>query len=349
MPDDDIRYRISIKWHFIGGIVLFIFYWLYKVCVAGDKFGNNADFLVLLFFHIPLFYLNALVILPRVFKYNRLVIYRALYCLLLETIVLLLVMTGLSLIFGGLTIDVDLSKSWVIDIGNSLLMIFPYIFSLILSVAYYAVLFYAQGYFQSKSENADLEESIHIYKQAWRKAQLNPHLLGNLMSALRHITIHTPKKAPKAMGIVIEIMRYYVENSPRPYIPLVEEMDQVKNLISLNELRFERNSEIQFDIKCEMEEVMIIPMLLVPLVENIFNYAVLGDSNYPAKIHGSLLPGSYYFYTENWVMTKKPNESTGSGLTNLQDRLNYFYPDRHSFEYGMVGRKFTTVILLWDK
>src|SRR5690606_5033144 len=101
-----------------------------------------------------------------------------------------------------------------------------------------------------------------------------------------------------------------------------------------------KNPVLQWHIEGSFEGIRIIPMLVLLLVENILTHGVVFDGAYPATIGVEVSGKQLLVYTENRISTNEKEESTGNGLENLGERLQYFYPGRHNFHYGAVDGVF---------
>jgi|GEM_PF-5855297 len=338
-----ISLLIPIKWHILSWLGFIALYALYRDKIAGEEFGNGFDFLIFLVYHIVLFYVNAFWVLPLAFKKKKKVWYRVPLYLFLEVIFVLGLVIGASIVLGGLEISLDSNQPWQLIITNFFLISLPLFYGLILSLAFYGLRWGILQYKANrtaKHQNDLLLNAVEIHRQDWRKAQLNPHLLFSLLNTLRYITRHTPRETVHAMNILIHMMRYYVDKSPQGMILLVEEMKQVERLVELNSIRFGKNPVLQWHIEGRFEGIRIIPMLVLLLVENMLTHGVVFDGAYPATIAVKVSEKQLLVYTENRISTDKKEESTGNGLENLGERLQHFYPGRHTFHYGAVNGVF---------
>lgn len=148
---------------------------------------------------------------------------------------------------------------------------------------------------QQKKERAKkdvlnkLEAQANEYKLQSLQSQMNPHFLFNAMSAIQYL-IHTNNvsKADDYLSSFGLLLRMILESSKNKYWPLEEEIKMLKLYCELEKERFEEN-QIQIAITCDdidTMDVKIMPMIIQPFVENVFNHAFQNINYTPEiKIH----------------------------------------------------------------
>lgn len=110
--------------------------------------------------------------------------------------------------------------------------------------------------------------------------------------------------------------------------------------MALNQIRWHERVNLKLIVPREFGSVQIIPMILLVLVENIYKYGVLDESERPAIIEIKQLDGKLFIYTENWIKDAVEVVSENIGLENLKERLAHFYPDKHRFEVTINADKY---------
>ncbi len=121
-----------------------------------------------------------------------------------------------------------------------------------------------------------LEAQANEYKLQSLQSQMNPHFLFNAMSAIQYL-IHTKNvsKADDYLSSFGLLLRMILESSKNKYWSLEEEIKMLKLYCELEKERFEEN-QIQIEISCDdidTMEVKMMPMIIQPFVENVFNHA----------------------------------------------------------------------------
>lgn len=178
---------------------------------------------------------------------------------------------------------------------------------------------------QAKQKAAELKYLI---------AQVNPHFLHNTLNTI--YSLANDENAPTTQDAILKLskmMRYMVKESSQEKVPLKQEIAFLNNFIDLQKLRLAGAIPVDFSINGPIDQQKIAPLLLITLIENVFKHGVQYQPVQPIKI--SILvekSNQLILTTQNVLKSKGQNEHTGTGLDNLQKRLNMIYPNTHQLE-----------------
>lgn len=339
-----------IPWYkqLLAWLFLIVFYFKFKEIILGSAFVGNADFALYFIFTIGIFYLNLLWLLPNYVGFGPRFYYKLILFLGLEFLVLMFLIIVISIPLGGIEIRL---KGYPLGlwISNFFQIGFLFFHGFLWSGLGYGLLW---GFYENRKNRqkmrvvARLKRQAQINKQNWLKASLNPHMLYNILPMLEYTVEFMPEKAKEALKILNRMMVYYLRNAHEGLIPILDELNQVKNLIALNHIRFLQKANLKIELSGDLKEIKTIPMLVLLLVENIFKYGVLDDPDFPAKLWITLENKILSIRTENKINNMKSEVSTGIGLKNLKERLDHFYPDKHRFDAGAKGDIFVVSLEL---
>ena len=128
-------------------------------------------------------------------------------------------------------------------------------------------------------------------------------------------------------------MRYALSegNAKDGKAPLADEIEHVRNVIKINQLRFSNNLKVNFEVNGVLNGATIIPFVLITLVENAFKHGDLKSPEAPIDIKISKEGNKLYFYCKNKKKTGPKELSTGIGLDNIKKRLDLAYGNKYSF------------------
>ncbi|MBV7529435.1 sensor histidine kinase [Chitinophaga sp. sic0106] len=219
--------------------------------------------------------------------------------------------------------------------------------------AYAVYASYALGYYfaiQSvrrarQLKNIELQklkiEQEHLQAEhAFLRAQINPHFLHNTLNFFYAKSLACGAELSEGILTLSEIMRYSLEaGDDTGTVSLVREVEHLKNVIRINQLRFSHKLHLDFEIKGDTSGIKIIPLVLITLVENAFKHGELTDARYPVKLVLEVNEArtSLNFSTYN-KKKKGPKElSHGIGVENIRKRLNWTYNGKYQFETGSSG------------
>jgi LytS/YehU family sensor histidine kinase len=101
------------------------------------------------------------------------------------------------------------------------------------------------------------------------RSQMNPHFLFNCLNSVQNlIQQNRSHEANQYLADFAGLIRKVLKNSEKEEISLAEELETVKQYLSLEKLRFDFNFEITVDQGIDQQNTMIPSMLLQPFVEN---------------------------------------------------------------------------------
>ena len=178
--------------------------------------------------------------------------------------------------------------------------------------------------------NALLQEEKTKGELHFLKAQMNPHLLYN---TLTHFYAKAEDlDANLASGILklSEIMRYSLTDSTNDKVLLEREIEQIKNLIDLHQLRYANKLFIDLKVDLQFKNVEIYPLLLLSFVENALKHGQLQDKSFPLKISVKTSNNTLIFKTKNNKNNASMVVSTNIGFPNIRKRLEILYPKSHT-------------------
>jgi len=184
----------------------------------------------------------------------------------------------------------------------------------------------AIAYFELKQQS----EKILVQKSQAElnllKSQVQPHFLFNTLNNIYYEAYREAPRTAKLIERLSDIMRYFVDESPKDEVSLSTEIHFLENYIALEKIRIRHEIELDFIKECNAD-VRIPPMLLMTFVENIFKHGI-DKSSSENKIELSLIQQDGYllFQTRNRIHEKPgTTEPNGFGIKNLRKRLTFLY------------------------
>ena len=175
------------------------------------------------------------------------------------------------------------------------------------------------------------------------KAQLQPHFLFNSLNNLYYDVYKTLPDVAKRIAMLSDIMRYFMEQSPKEKVLLTTELDFIRSYIELERVRLHHPLKVDLEVKVP-EGIMVPPMLLMPLVENLFKHGI----NKRKEVEQACLSlhhqhGQLVFTVINPLQEPvNGGGRTGVGLTNLRERLRLLYGSRFSLYAEAKQDKYVT-------
>lgn len=173
------------------------------------------------------------------------------------------------------------------------------------------------------------------------RSQINPHFLFNTLNNIYSTNLEDHDKANDIILELADILRYQLESNKKPRTPLSDEINSLENYLSLERIRV-RDCHVHLEKQGDFEAVEIVPLLLLPFIENAFKY---GTGLEPGEIalRFELTEGhQFHFHCRNKIVRKKePVHSGGIGLENVKKRLALAYPGRYRLQVQPSTHYFT--------
>ena len=178
------------------------------------------------------------------------------------------------------------------------------------------------------------------------KSQINPHFIFNTLNNIYSLVVSKSENALNAIEKLSEIMRFTTYETQKDYIRLSEEISYCKSLIDLESIRKSKPIQIYLKVTIENENLEIPPYIILPFVENGIKHAVIDDSKNPAIIAITCTKNSLTIIAENKINHKLKDEHSGIGFENLQKRLNYYYPEKHTWNIHEEETFFKSILTI---
>jgi sensor histidine kinase YesM len=182
------------------------------------------------------------------------------------------------------------------------------------------------------------------------KAQVHPHFLFN---TLNNLFAHTLKKSSESSNIVLklsELLRFMIYDSKDELITLDQEISLLNNYIDLEKLRYGKELDVSVQYSGNIQNKLISPLLLLPLIENSFKHGTsqqLDRKWLTMDLH--VEHNTMHFKLANsrdpdLIQSHIIGKSKGIGLENVQRRLELLYPGK--YEFNIIEEKHMYMVIL---
>ena len=325
-----------LSWLLLGFIMLFYIPITWNVVLPSVFWLWQMIILVLL---IILFYSNAKIIVPKtIIKDNT-------SPFLIWAFLTIFVMQLIAYFYTSET-DLHTKVSEVLGFKKYRNPYFDnYVLMLTLLVLGISTSWSMLQYWQKAAQHKQkLEQDKTVAELAMLKAQINPHFFFNSLNSIYSLTYTNVEDSRNALHTLSRMMRYLLY-STEERTTLLKEAEFMKDFIALMKLRANNKLTITTNIPEKIHDYPIVPMLLLPLVENAFKHGVHATDKSEIHISLSQNGSDLTFEVENTYFEKSSTTNEGGiGLTNTKRRLHLIYPNKHSLkaeigENGMYNVK----------
>ncbi len=325
------QYRIEKPFQLLFHVISWTF--IFCIPVVNSSFSNQSftgphlEFAVIALF---IFYSNYLIFIPRFFITKRYLLYS-----LINLVLFVVLVEILSRILpnGQVGPFENLPSEVIKEINeNTFIKYFPpaILFVSLLSISILLRVF--EVYNTNLKRQKEIEADRKNAQLQLLKSQLNPHFFFSALNTIYALSISKSDSTSSAILNLSEIMRYVLkentDNESDGKVNLQEDLNHIRNFISLTEWRLTSNNRILFEVSGDVGNHRVHPLLFISFVENALKYGISLNDPAEIKINFKVTPTQIYFYCANQIIqTKKQVSSFESGIENAKKRLSLLYPD----------------------
>lgn len=168
--------------------------------------------------------------------------------------------------------------------------------------------------------------------------QINPHFLLNTLNNIYALTAISAERAQEAIMELSKLLRHMLYEYQEPTVPLKEEVDFIRNYVSLMKLRMPAGVDVAFEVNCKECDLRISPMLIISLVENAFKHGISPTEPSFVRIQVFIdktkREVTFDIRNSNFPKTQQDRSGHGIGLQQVERRLQLIYPGKHTWEKG---------------
>ena len=214
-------------------------------------------------------------------------------------------------------------NSMIVDIYNLMISYFSH-FTL-----FHAYNFWLHTKVQSRKER-ELKDLAYQSEIKALKSQIEPHFLFNTLNSISASVPPGMEKTRVMIAQLADTFRHALQASEKQFIPLEEEIDFLKNWLSLEKHRFNNRLSVHFDIDEQVMEASLPPMILQPLVENALNHGISpklegGSVTIECKKQGAYVAIAVSDTGVGYKAELNQMFKEGIGLSNVNKRLELLY------------------------
>lgn len=160
------------------------------------------------------------------------------------------------------------------------------------------------------------------------KSQVQPHFLFNSLNNIYYDTYKELPRVADRISMLAEMMRYFLEESHKETVSVKTEIQILKNYIELEKERF-NGVNVLTNINVN-DEVHIPPMLLIPLIENLFKHANFKNGKANTAFINLKTDSKNLELTTTNSYKSKITTRQGTGLINLEKRLTLYFGEDYT-------------------
>lgn len=189
---------------------------------------------------------------------------------------------------------------------------------------------------QLTRENANAELQL-------LKAQVHPHFLFNTLNNIYAFTLNKSMQAPQLVMNLSDTLQYMITDCEAEMVSLQQELKMIKDYVDLEKVRYGDRLDFAIEISGETENKKIVPLLMIPFIENSFKHGASKMLRDPwIKLFIQADEAILHFTLINSKpSTEVPLGKGGIGLVNVKKRLQLLYPNNHLVNFESTVNTFT--------
>lgn len=174
-----------------------------------------------------------------------------------------------------------------------------------------------------------LEEERKKAEISFLRSQMDPHFIFNTLNSIMNQLDESNSKAQEMIVQFSELIRFHLYEFQDLWIPLEKEVSFVKSYISIMNTRKMDHTQVNFNIVGELENVMIPPLLIIPIIENCFKHSGNHSQNKSLiDVEITVEDGLLIMKAMNSKKASNLKEIKGPGgigLRNVEKRLQLYF------------------------
>jgi len=203
--------------------------------------------------------------------------------------------------------------------------VFIWAFAFLVWFAIYLAIHMAERARRAEIGRLETELAMRDAELRALQAQLNPHFLFNALNTLRALIYQEPKRAVEMLEQFASLLRYSLQSGKSRAVTMREELEAVENYLRIEKIRFEERLTYSVDATAETLDAQLPPMLLQLLVENAVKHGIEACSEGRVSLKAQISSATLSLVVENTGALQGARSGTRIGLENARQRLRLLF------------------------
>jgi two-component system, LytTR family, sensor histidine kinase AlgZ len=179
------------------------------------------------------------------------------------------------------------------------------------------------------------------------KAQVHPHFLFNTLNNIYSFSLDNSPKTPGMILKLSSLLSYMLYDCKSEQVSLEKEVEVMQDYVDLESERYGDRIEISWHVEGDTPGKYIVPLLLLPFLENAFKHGTSEQLEKPWL--------SFDLVVKQNAMKCKivnsknefvPVSHRGIGVENVKRRLAFLYPGKHELKINDEGDFYVVSLVL---
>ena len=339
-PNENLK--ITLRHH----VIFWLIYFLLNTLRWGNYFDNyEYSFKTTLLgfpIHMILCYLNIFVLMPKFVFKRKYFLY-----------VFFLILSLISMVFIKFNLTYFLISTDIWPEGPAVIHDVTFSYSIDMMIGELYVITFVTAIkvtmdsLKEQKRVTVLEKTQLETELLFLRSQISPHFFFNTLNNIYSLSIEKSDKTPKLILRLSELMRYLLYETKSKRQSLEKEIICIQNYLDLEQIRYGDLLNINTQIRGNITDKKIAPMLLLSFIENAFKHGA-NKTNGDVKIDIDFkIVENFLYFTISNPLAETTNKifdtknSSGIGLKNVKKRLELGYqPNDYSLVIDSTNKLF---------
>lgn len=179
------------------------------------------------------------------------------------------------------------------------------------------------------------------------KAQVHPHFLFNTLNNIYSFSMENSPKTSQLILKLSSLLNYILYDCKADEVRLEKEIAVMKDYIDLEKERYANKLEVSVNIEGDIKDKYIVPLLLLPFLENAFKHGTSEQLEKPwLSMDLSVKQNILRCKIVNSKSEHVQYSANGIGINNVKKRLEFLYPGKHELKIDAEPDFFVASLML---
>ena len=177
------------------------------------------------------------------------------------------------------------------------------------------------------------------------KTQVNPDFMFSSLERVKTLTQQRSKQAPTLLLDLAHFLRYVLYETKAETVTLALEVSTIRQYVSLQKMLCSTNLEVALMIRGLIDHQRVVPLSLLPLVENAFD-RLRPDTDEPVWVSVDLAVAETYLTLKVITGQTSSPADDQSQLATIQKQLYFHYGDAYNLQVIAESDAFIVTLTL---
>ncbi|SED66533.1 Histidine kinase [Tenacibaculum sp. MAR_2010_89] len=175
------------------------------------------------------------------------------------------------------------------------------------------------------------------------KTQIQPHFFFNTLNNLYALTLEKSDLASTVVLKLSDIMQYVIYDVKEPKVKLLKEIEYIQNYLDLELLRCNKNSTVDLNIKGNIANAKVPPLIFLSYIENCFKHGNKNNNDFYIYISFEITQENNLIFSlkNSFEPSLNQKKKRGIGNTNTKRRLDLIFKKNYKLDISQENNLYS--------